>query len=243
MKLPLRLLFRLVAVLVMSVVVSGCGPDASYRYKLTLAVYTPEGLKRASSVVEVAFRDFSFPEQGTAHRLRGEALYLDLGPGATPLIALLTSQLHPRSEKDLKWTRDAGPDTRQMSRLYSIVPSKDFMDDVPRIAKVRGARHITPDMLPDLVTFSDVNNPSTVIEVDPNNLQAALGPNVTWSEITLESTDEPITTGLRTKLPWIERYFQQNLRLNGSVIGTRTGLANILGWFDFYLPSDLRRSR
>ena len=34
-----------------------------------------------------------------------------------------------------------------------------YMDDVPRIAQMRGAREITPDDLPDLVTFADVNDP------------------------------------------------------------------------------------
>jgi hypothetical protein len=236
-------LMRLWAVVALSFCLAGCGKTESYRYKLTLAVNTPDGVKRRSSVVEVAFRDFSFPERGTAHRLRGEALYLDLGRGARPLIALLTSQLHPRPEKDWSWTRDAGPDTRQMSRLYNIAPSKDFMDDVPRIAKMRGPRRITSADLPDLVTFADANNPSTVIEVDPNNLQAALGPNVAWSEITLESTDEPITNGLRTKLPWIEPYFQQNLRLDGSNHGFNKGLANTLNWADFDLSGEMKRNR
>jgi hypothetical protein len=30
-----------------------------------------------------------------------------------------------------------------------------------------------------------------------------LGPNITWNEIALESTDEPITTGIDKKLPWL----------------------------------------
>src|SRR5277367_2801434 len=108
---------RFTAAAVLTFALMGCGKTESYRYKLTLAVNTPDGVKRGSSVVEVVFREFSFPERGTAHRLRGEALYLDLGRGARPLIALLTSQLHPKDDKGLHWTRDAGPDTRQMSRL------------------------------------------------------------------------------------------------------------------------------
>ena len=129
------------------------------------------------------------------------------------------------------------------SRLYDIPPSIDFMNDVPRIAKMRGAHRIAPENLPDLVTFADINDPKTVIEVDPNDLQATLGQGVTWSEITLESTDEPITRGLRAKLPWIEPYFQQNLRLDGSNHGFNKGLANTLNWADFDLSGDLKRNR
>src|SRR4051812_34727980 len=198
---------RLVVVVVMGLCLAGCGRMETYRYKLTLAVDTPDGVKRASGVVEVLFYDVSFPERGTMHKLRGEALYLDLGPGARPLIALLTSQLHPNDGNNQRWTRDAGPGTRTLSNIYNLSPSPDYMDDVPRIARMRGPRSLTPTDLPDLVTFADVNNPGSVIEVDPNNLRATLGPNVAWHEITLESTDEPVTKGIELKLTWLPAYY------------------------------------
>jgi hypothetical protein len=65
------------------------------------------------------------------------------------------------------------------------------MDDVPSIARMREPHRVTLAELPDLVTFADINDPKSVIEVDPNDLQATLGSNITWNEITLESTDEP----------------------------------------------------
>jgi hypothetical protein len=80
----------------MAAPLAGCAKTESYRYKLTLTVNTPEGVKRASSVVEAIFWTISIPDRGIAHKLRGEALYLDLGLGARPLIALLTSYLHPK---------------------------------------------------------------------------------------------------------------------------------------------------
>jgi len=89
-------LLRMAAVLAIAVTLAGCGRSASFRYKLTLAVNTHDGLKRGSSVTEWAFWEVSIPARGTPHKLRGEALYLDLGPGARPLIALLTSHLHEK---------------------------------------------------------------------------------------------------------------------------------------------------
>jgi hypothetical protein len=130
-----------------------------------------------------------------------------------------------------------------MSRIYGAMPSSDFIDDVPRIARMRGPRPISPADLPDLVTFVDFNDPKSVIEVNPNDLQATLGPNVTWHEITLESTDGRITTGIRTKLPWLSKYFDQNLRLDGSKYGANVELANILSWFEFDQSDDLKRSK
>jgi hypothetical protein len=223
--------FLCVAVVVaMTLGLAGCSKVIPYRYKLTLAVNTPDGVKRGSSVVEVAFYQVWFPERGTMHKLRGEALYLDLGPGARPLIALLTRQL-PKGGSGQHWTRDAGPETRWMSQIYGQARSEDFIDDVPRLARLRGPRPITPADLPDLVTFADANDPNSVIEVDPNDLQATLGPNITWNEITLESTDEAITKGIELKLPWIVAYWCG--MLDGDRYHGKTTVANTLSTADF----------
>ena len=225
-------LMRLTAVAAMGLSLAGCGRTETYRYKLTLAVDTPEGVRRASSVGEVQFFDVSIPARGTMHKLRGEALYLDLGPGARPLIALLTSQLHLTYGKEQGWTLDAGPGTRNLSRIYDLSPSPDFMDDVLRIARMRGPRNVTPADLPDLVTFANINNPGSVIEVDPNNLRATLGPNIAWRELTLESTDEPVTTGIEKNLPWLPAYSDK--MLDGAHYHDKNTLANTLSTANFH---------
>ena len=229
---PIRSPFfvRLGSLVVIGLCLAGC--SQSYRYKLTLAVNTPQGIKRGSSVVEDVFWKVSIPARGITHRLRGEALYLDLGPGQRPLIALLTSSIHDKRGVDYRWTRDAGPNDDLLARLYGP-SSADFMDNVARIPRMRGPRKITPADLPDLVTFADVNDPKSVVEVNPNDLQETLGQNVTWNEITLEMTDEPITTGIKTKLPWLPAYFAKNLRLDGSDHGAKRELTNKLSSFNF----------
>jgi hypothetical protein len=117
------------------------------------------------------------------------------------------------------------------------------MDDVPRVARLRGPRKISPNDLPDLVTFADMRDPSSVIEVDRNDLQGSLGPNITWNEVAIESTDEPITRGIERDLPWIPTYFQNNRRLDrSSLTGERT-IANRLSWWDFEQSRDLKRNK
>jgi hypothetical protein len=221
-----RFFVRLAVLAVAALALAGCWGSESYRYKLTLAVNTPDGVKRGSSVVEVVFGAVSIPERGIMHKLRGQALYLDLGPGAKPLIALLTSHLHPKYGKDVRWTRDAGPGDNLLSQLYGP-PLPDFMKNVSRLARLRGPHKITPDDLPDLVTFAEIDDPRTVIEVDPNNLPATLGASVSWNEITLEFTDDPITIGIKAKLPWIPAYY--GLTLDGNRYHDKNTLANKLG--------------
>ncbi|MEH2524893.1 MULTISPECIES: hypothetical protein [unclassified Bradyrhizobium] len=223
-----RLHIRFSAVLAVALALAGCGRSESYRYKLTLAVNTADGVKRGSSVAEVTFFEVSIPARGIMHKLRGEALYLDLGPGAPPLIALIGRQTQPSSRQ---WRP-----TTQLSRLYDIPLSADVMDTLAQIARKRGARTIAPNELPDLVTFANVNDPSTVTEVDPNNLQATLAPGVNWNEITLEVTDEPITKGIEEKLPWIPYY--SCFMLDGARYQDKNTLANSLSTADFDQSDD-----
>ena len=222
-------LIRLAMVALLGLGLAGCGRSESYRYKLTMAVNTPDGVKRGSNVTEWDFWEVSIPERGTPHRLRGEALYLDLGPGKRPLIALLTSHLHEKPHQGVIWDWSGG---HLLFQLYGL-QSSNFMDDNARLARMRGPRKITQADLPDLVTFADVNDPKSVIEVDPNNLQATLGQDITWNEITLEVTDELFTTGIEKKLPWLPAYFKKNFRLDGSQFGSRRDIANELSTYDF----------
>ena len=68
----------------------GCGRSASYRYKLALTLDTPDGVKTASNVVEINAFDVTIPARGIGHKTTGQALYVVLGTGRRPLIALLT---------------------------------------------------------------------------------------------------------------------------------------------------------
>jgi hypothetical protein len=115
------------------------------------------------------------------------------------------------------------------------------MANVSRLAHMRGPHRITPSDLPDLVTFADINDPETVIEVDPNNLQATLGPGVSWNEITLEFTDEPTTTGIEAKLPWLSAHYRG--MLDGRHYHDKKTLANTLSAADFHQPGDMEGSK
>jgi hypothetical protein len=238
----LRFPIRFGALVALSICLAGCGRSESYRYKLTLAVNTPDGIKRSSSVTEWAFWEVSIPARGTMHRLRGQALYLDLGPGERPLIALLTSHLHEKKNIGVVWDwSGVGLLSKSYGLETSLKNGDSLLDWVVRLSHMRGSTKITPADLPDLVTFADVNDPKSVMEVNPNDLQAALGQNVSWNEITLDMTDEPVTTSITSKLPWLSEYFAKNFRLDGSQYGTNRTIANQLSWYDFEQSDDLRR--
>ena len=175
--------------------------EESYRYKLTLTVDTPEGIKSAFNVVEVVYPQYH------PVRVTGDALYLDLGPGKRPLVALLTKRPNfsrpPMSDTDQDWEENRP--TLILARLYgdSYRRYTDILELIVHFKTYRGVREITPANLPDLITFSNPNDSESVLPVDRNNLSASLDNRVEWRKIALELTDEPITHGLYQKLPWL----------------------------------------
>src|SRR2546423_6337305 len=105
-----------IAVLGVPLLLAACSEDrASFRYKLTLSVETPEGVKSGFSVVQVDAQDVTIPDRGTLSRAIGEAVYVDLGKGARPLVAAM-SNLPP--EKREYMFKDGKPNINGLLRLY-----------------------------------------------------------------------------------------------------------------------------
>lgn len=194
-----------------ALMLSGCAlsDDAApdYRYRLTVEVETPEGLKTGSSVIEVQqtlVRAGSVPaNQAVERRVRGEAAAVDL-PGGKTLFALL------RSDNDPDWA----------SRVYVLLapqenkPFEDALDDVLEIKGERTLPRTWPADLwipersayPMLVTFGDPADPTSVAQVDPDDLAATFGEGVKLKRITVELTDDPVTTGIEERLGWMDNY-------------------------------------
>ena len=175
---------------------TGCGrPTYTYRYKLTLAVDTPDGVKEASTVVQKHIYSVSFPHSGIRLATTGQSLYLDLGP--RPLVALLTRRVRGNAVE--------GYGGGVIREVYG--GQSEWQDGrnpgLAALIKNRGARALMISQLPELVTFADPVRPDSVMAVDPNNLEASFGPGVEWHRMTIEITDEPITAGLEKKLPWL----------------------------------------
>lgn len=189
-------------------------PD--YRYRLTVEVVTPEGLKAGSSVIEIQqtlMRAGGSPaNQAVRWRVRGEAVAVDL-PGGKTLFALL------RSDNDLDWA----------SRVYILLApqeNKGFEDALNDVLELTGERTL-PRMWPPvalleersaypmLVTFGDLADPTSVAEVDPDNLAATFGEGVKLKRITVELTDDPVTTGIEERLGWLDHAFAHDASKDG----------------------------
>jgi hypothetical protein len=194
-------MLRVLVALALCLTLSGCDlfgfRDWEWRQKLTVSVMTPEGLKTASSVAEgswsMAPTWFKIGDSGGGPgvgRLRGEAVVLELEPQRylfalqdySALTAVYTS---------------AGPDFRPGMR-------QDYIPVLDRMESIRYGTTLAPKHYPLLVTFNDINDPTSVRHVDPGDLSASFGPGYRLSAITLSITDEPVTEGvLEQVLKWI----------------------------------------
>ncbi|MCP4082076.1 MAG: hypothetical protein GY743_17720, partial [Planctomycetaceae bacterium] len=64
-----------------------------------------------------------------------------------------------------------------------------------KLARLRQKAAIPFSRLPLLVTFTDINDPASVVRVDPYDLEKYFGTGVKLKAVTLEIAGEPVTRG------------------------------------------------
>ena len=194
-------------------------------------------MKTASNVVQIHSAHIYFiTGDGEGEETRGEGLYIDLGPGRPPLIALL---MHIRRFDEVannghpyhyRWS-EASPSLVLADVCLGGAGNLDWIEMALQFnERCRQPLPITTADLPDLVTFADVNNPKSVVLVDPDNLGATLGPGVSWGSMTLQATDKPLTKGIGEHLPWLRDY-DANIHVPG--VKSFNSLKNYIDVNDF----------
>jgi hypothetical protein len=59
---------------------------------------------------------------------------------------------------------------------------------------------------PRLVRFVDLTDPSTAEKIVPTNLASSFGSGTSLKQITVQMTDEPVTSRVESYLPWLSNY-------------------------------------
>ena len=197
--------WSIIAVFALVLGLAGCADSApDYRYRLTVEVDTPQGLRSGSSVIEVEQSMGRTAMSGFGKRIdrrvRGEAVAVDL-PGGRTLFALL------RSETDTDWAAQVmqrlAPDTEgePWDERFDNVLSIEGEVEVPRSFSPQ--RPDEGSAYPMLVTFGDLSDPTSVERVDPDGLAASFGEGYALKRITVQLTDDPVTTGIEEQLAWL----------------------------------------
>ncbi len=169
----------------------------AWHQKLNVEIETPTGPITATNVVGVKFRGNikiwgSMDNPRT--RLKGEAIYVDLD--GKPLFVLLGG-----AGDLMYWTLKR---TRNDIGAYS--------QSIRRIKHQTSPIAVPRKLWPAMVTFGDVNDPSSVRAVDPDDLTATFGAGYAITGVTVQSTDEPVTEGVVEQvLGWLGPYPEPGL--------------------------------
>lgn len=187
-------------------------PTTSYRFKITLSVDSPDGLRSGSSVMEVRTRRYpawtTLGNNSEQSSLTGEAVFVDLGQTSNGkprnVIALLA--LGPSGENVDFYLL---PDSAFKPLWQQKVSSPDFRGsswELPKLP-VGTTAQLTGNLVPTLLSFADLSDPSSAREMGPDDFPQVLGNGFRLRDAKIEivSADEPITRGIERKLPWWDK--------------------------------------
>ncbi|WP_197082714.1 hypothetical protein [Bradyrhizobium sp. LTSP885] len=189
------------------------GETTTLRSRLTLVVETPEGERSGSSVSQLTIlapgrlnRAIGFSSLSTTGE-QGEAVVVDLGARGV-LFATLADERALRSGGSGMYNaaRVPFPQTKFHGEVGEGIWAKDdytaYLEELNR----RKPRAELPFAdLPVLVRFRDLSDPSSVVQVSASDLAGSFGPGVTLQRAFVEITDDPPTTGIEARLPWLVR--------------------------------------
>jgi hypothetical protein len=142
-------------------------PTYSHRYRLTIEVDTPEGLKIGSGVIEPAaqMQPPLLTDRSYHTELRGDALFVDLGQGKN-VVALLS-----RGRNAL----DVDAPVRLAIEAFGFGTCTAPMCGWRKMETLKGTRELRPELVPTLITFADPSNAKTARVIDPANSRPPLG--------------------------------------------------------------------
>ena len=179
------------------------GRDAgAYRMRLTLAVETPEGPRQASGVIEIAYSmvlNFNGGGQMSREDVRGEAVFLDLGQGRNLVLLLLFDPYLP---------------TQALFGRAGF----NAVETLLQGRKLEGSVELRPDLIPTLVTFTNLADPASARVVEPTDagFASAFGPGFRLARVTLEMvpagvwpfnlvglSGTPVTRGIEGKVAFL----------------------------------------
>lgn len=126
----------------------------AYRFRLTLSVETPDGVREASSVLEARYGTTKVFGRGevSTHSLRGEAVFLDLGAGSNLVMILAKGALGDRD--DIAWlpTEVLWPEPSRLGTAEQLAQGR----------QLAGVAELTPASMLTIVTIRNLADPASV---------------------------------------------------------------------------------
>jgi hypothetical protein len=198
-------------------------PTYTHRYRLTVNVETPHGLKSGSSVVQVTMT--SIPrllgsEHGQDVSTKGEAAFVDLGD--KNVTALLT-----RSDPKFGYQIEACV-TLAIKVFDPECEGRGCQRSAIRYET--GTRIVPPQLMPTLVTFGNLDDPRSAKIVAPGEFENVFGAGYRLKDVTISITTDPIEWKIEEQIPALKGL---RTMLGGQFIHDRSNPAMTLSPIDF----------
>lgn len=199
-------------------------PSQTIRYRITVEVNTPEGVRSGSGVWEA--RVWRQPAIMGAPEVywggSGDAVVVDL-PNGKALFALVgvTGQNVVRIPE----------------RAANFAPVQSD-GQYWKLLRNSNQRYVLPDPEKSLqfATFADINRPETVSLVRPGDWSKEKLAGAELTRVVIEFVDEDVTRYIEERLPWFQRYMEQSLQLDGSQRAETKSDASWLSAGNFRIP-------
>lgn len=200
-------------------------PTYTHRYRLTIEIDTPEGVRSGSNVIEVVRKDVRWVliAQGRYQfHVRGEAVFVDLGAKRNVIAILAHGERAENVDQMISLPIEAYGDYKWDEAAWAGEK------------KTLGPVELKPPLIPTLVTFDDLSNPKTAQivyatdvretrqsaggsrpdgRVSVNRLDQTLGSGVQFKRAWIERTTDPIKTGIEDKMPDIIRQLREQAKV------------------------------
>ncbi len=174
------------------------GSETKLRHRLVVDVGTPAGVVSGAAVRETLVQRAPrwAPGLQVTFEGRGEAVAIDLPNGQT-LFALLGTTYFPDAFIRLPI------ELFVQQAEYERTGESDTSQRVKQLMRDQPSAPVTGDNRPRLVRFRDISDPSTMEEVDPDQLSDAFGSGYYLQGMTISITTDRVTTGIGDRLPWL----------------------------------------
>lgn len=199
-------------------------PTASYRYRLTISVEVDGKVHSGSSVIDVRYRFnphwAAALSNGVQYNVgvKGQAVIIDLGTRGTLVAALHsgTGSGHIGVNADYL-----------MGRAVLSFPGRNASgfpvtrENVRTISQIEGTAELTPDNLPLLIWFPELNNSAAPQIVTPAEFANVIGDQTRLVSAHVAITNDPILINLDKRIAWYKALKEENgtLKLDGILLG------------------------
>ena len=185
--------------------------SGTWRYKMTVQVETPEGIMTGSAVREVSVQRGISLATGTSPEvtLKGAAVVVDLGARGKLFGLLRGYRGHAKSLPFYAFPSGVGYTTKEGLRFYSALkaePKELELMQYPVFVAFSGSKDPrTVQNLIDLDMEACIRAKSKFPGKEPclkeEHFEEVFGKGVKLKSVTIEMTDEPVTSGIKDLIP------------------------------------------